>query len=246
MGWKDIAKLGKDWAEAKKTELLTTDNHQRSNARYQQDEVERAAQQEAGTSLLEAVLPEPWAQKVTDMRPENVAARRAEADARADAERRVRLAGQATGRVQLRVTGGEHGELEAELPVSVEEQPGGEAYDDGPPPLDWLTVRVEAPDAVRFGTTTLTELSLAIPAYAGPGSYDLVDLMRRGEAGEIEWWEVLDIYLVRGAESDDSTWYPELAEGPAWVEVSESAVTFELAMQSALSAIRLTGTITWA
>ena len=35
MGWKDIAKLGKDWAEAKKTELLTTDNHQRTSARHQ-------------------------------------------------------------------------------------------------------------------------------------------------------------------------------------------------------------------
>ena len=245
MGWKDVARLGKDWAEAKKTELLTTDNHQRSQARQQQDHVERKAQEEASTSFFEAVLPEQWAQKVTDNRPENVAARRAEAQGRADAERRVRLAGQSTGQVTLVVTGGEQGQLDADLPVTVEERPGGEPYDDGPPPLDWLMVRVESADAVRLGTTTLTELSLAVPAYAGPGRYDLVDLMRRGEAGEIEWWEVLDIYLVRGPESDDSTWYPDLSEGPAWVEVRESSLAFDLPMQSALSAIRLAGEITW-
>lgn len=241
-----MAKIGKDWAEAKKTELLTTDNRQRDEARHQQDQVERAANREAGTSFLEAVLPETWSQRITDARPENVAARQAEADAQEATERRVRLAGQATGRVSLTVAGGEQGGLDLDLPVSIEERDGGEPYDDGPPPLDWLLVRVESADAVALGTTTLTELSVAVPGYRGPGRYDLVDLMRRGEAGEIEWWEVLDIYLVRGVEADDTTWYPDLSTGPAWVEVAEGSLTFDLPMQSAVSAIRLAGTITWA
>jgi hypothetical protein len=32
MGWKDMAKLASDWADAKKTELLTADKRTRENA----------------------------------------------------------------------------------------------------------------------------------------------------------------------------------------------------------------------
>ena len=104
-------------------------------------------------------------------------------------------------------------------------------------------VRVETVDPVPLGTTTLAELSVAVPAYTGPGRYDLVDLMRRGEAGEIEWWEVLDLYLAPHTEADDAIWYPDLNAGEAWVEVTEDAVAFDLPMQSALSAVRLTGRV---
>lgn len=247
MGWKDIAKLGRDWAEAKKEELLTTDNRRREQAVGAQEDINRAAQSEAVTSFLEEVLPEEWSRRVSAARPENVAAREAAAAAAADAERRERLAMQATGRVRLSVSGGEHGELDLALPVSVEEREGGEPYDDGPPPLDWLVVRVESAEPVGLGTTTLTELSLAVPAYTGPGRYDLVELMRRGEAGEIGWWEVLDTYLARDAEADDSIWYPDLSgsAGPAWVEVGADELTVDLPMQSALCAIRLRGTVHW-
>ncbi|WP_377325807.1 hypothetical protein ACFJIY_11845 [Pimelobacter simplex] len=247
MGWKDIAKLGKDWAEAKKTELLTTDNQRREQARGDLEDVERASQAEAVTSFLEHALPEEWARRVTAARPENVAARAEAADAAAATERRERLAMQATGLVRLSISGGEQGELDLALPVSVEERDGGEPYDDGPPPLDWLVVRVESAEPVGFGTTTLTELSLAVPAYTGPGRYDLVDLMRRGEAGEIGWWEVLDTYLARDAEADDCTWYPDLsgAAGAAWVEVGDGEITLDLPLQSAVCAVRLRGTVRW-
>lgn len=243
MGWKDIAKLGRDWAEAKKTELLTTDNRQREAARVQQEEIGRSSQQEAVTTLLEGVLPEKWAQRVTDNRPENVAARQAQQDARADRDRRERLSGAATEAVDLTLSGGEQGVLVADLAVSVEVRRGGEAYDDGPAPMDWLVLRVEAPDPVPFGSTTLAALSLAVPAFTGPGRYDLVDLMRRGEAGEIEWWEVFDLYLAPGREADDTTWYPDLTAGEAWVEVTDDAVHLDLPMQSAVSAVRLSGTV---
>jgi hypothetical protein len=243
VGWKDIAKLGRDWAEAKKTELLTTDNHQRDGARAAQEEIHRSSQQEAVTSLLEEVLPEKWAQRVTDARPENVAARRSAEEAQADLDRRERLADAAAGSVDLTISGGEQGTLVADLPVEVEVRPGGEADGDGPAPMAWLLVRVESPDPVRFGSTALGELSLAVPAYAGPGRYDLVELMRQGEAGEIEWWEVLDLFLVPGREADDTTWYPDLGAGEAWIEVHPSAIAFDLPMQSAVNAVRLRGTI---
>lgn len=235
VGWKDIAKLGKDWAEAKKTELLTTDNRQRENARGAQEEIERSSQQEAVTSLLEEVLPEKWAQKITDSRPENVAARQWAEERQADVERRERLAGAAAAGVELTIEGGEQGMLAADLAVQVEERRES---------MRWLVVRVETPDPVPFGSTTLGELSLAVPAYDGPGRYDLVELMRQGEAGEIEWWEVFDLYLAPGREADDTTWYPDLTSGgSAWIEVTDTAVTCDLPMQSAVNAVRLRGTI---
>lgn len=226
MGWKDIAKLGREWAEAKKTELLTTDNQERERARAELQEIGRRTQEELGTSTFEAVLPEQWSRKVTDARPENVAAREV-------AQRRERLAEQATGRVTLTVSGGEQGDVELELPVSVEERPG------------WLLVRAEALDPVPLGSTTLSELSLAVPGHEGPGRYDLVEQMRRGEAGEIEWWEAFDLYLAPGEVTDDTTWYADLSAGPAWIEVGAGELRFELPMQSAVSAIRALGTLRW-
>lgn len=255
MGWKDIAKVGRDWADAKKTELLTTDNRTREQARGAAEDAERASHQEAVTSLLEGVLPERWAQRVTDARPENVERRRAAADAQEAAERRERLEQAATTPVSLELSGDDHGTLALDLPVSVEERPA-DVYDDGdpsdvpegPPPLAWLMVRVEAPAPVPFGTTTLSELSLAVPSYTGPGRYDLVDLMRRGEAGEIEWWEAFDLFLSRAGEADDTTWYADLSgsPGPAWIEVGGGSLTFDLPMQSALGSVRLGGTVRWA
>ncbi|GAA4815310.1 hypothetical protein ACFQ0K_07020 [Nocardioides caeni] len=249
MGWKDMARVGRDWAEAKKTELLTTDNRTRDDARAAGEEAERAGNREAVTSLLEGVLPEKWAQRITDARPENVAQRQAEHDAQEAAERRTRLEAAPTNPVELELSGGETGSLSAALPVTVEERPAdpADADPDGPPPLAWLVVRVEAPEPVAFGTTTLSDLSVAVPSYAGPGRYDLVDLMRRGEAGEIGWWEAFDLYLSRAGEADDTTWYADLSgsAGPAWIEVEEGSLRLDLPLQSAVSAVRLVGTVAW-
>jgi hypothetical protein len=251
MGWKDIAKVGRDWADAKKTELLTTDNRTREQARGAAEDAERASHQEAVTSLLEGVLPEKWAQRITDSRPENVERRHAAKDAQEAVERGERLEQAATTPVSLELSGDDRGTLALELPVSVEHRPADEyddaGTDDGPPPFAWLLVRVEAPEPVPFGTTTLSELSLAVPAYTGPGRYDLVDLMRRGEAGEISWWEAFDLYLSRAGEADDTTWYPDLSgsAGPAWVEVGDGSMVFDLPMQSAISAVRLAGSVRW-
>ena len=75
MGWKDVARLGREWAEAKKTELLTTDNQERERARAELEDIGRRTQEELGTLAFEAVLPEKWSQQITDARPENVVAR---------------------------------------------------------------------------------------------------------------------------------------------------------------------------
>ncbi len=93
MGWKDLAKLGKDWAEAKKDELLTGDEDAKADARARADAARDSAKGEVGTSFLENVLPPDLAKKVTEHRPENVAAREAEQAVQQEAARRADLAG---------------------------------------------------------------------------------------------------------------------------------------------------------
>jgi hypothetical protein len=250
MGWKDIAKVAADWADAKKTELLTADRRTREEAAANAEAAESRAQEEAATSFLEAALPQPWADRVTAARPENVAAREAEAARLDDVRRRDRLAGTGTAEVVLGLSGGESGAGTVVLPCTrTEEHPTAEDLadrDGGPAPLSWLRVLVESPDPVQVGSTTLAQLGVAVPAYAGPGSYDLIDLAERGERGEIDWWEVFDIHLDPTGEGDDRTWYLDVsAEGGATVDVTDGSVAFDLPMTSAISSVRVRGVITW-
>ena len=250
MGWKDVAKLASDWAEAKKTELLTTDNRTREGAAAQAERVEEAGKGEAVTSFLERVLPPDLAEKVTASRPENVAARQAEREAQEEAERRVRLesmaAGGATAELTLAISGEEHGSLTVVLPCErSEEHPEWEEGEDGPPLLGWVRVRLESPDPLVVGSASLAELSLAVPDFRGPGRYDLGVLAERGDRGEIQSWDALEMYLDPTGEADDRTWYVDVYGDRPVVEVTPSSLTFDLPMGSAVSTIRATGTITW-
>lgn len=250
MGWKDVAKLASQWADAKKTELLTTDKRTRGEAVARGEQVEEDAKGEAVTSFLEKVLPPDLAEKVTAARPENVAARQAAADAQEDAERRDRLAamaqGGATAELVLTITGEEQGTLTAVLPCErSEEHPEPEEGEDGPPPLGWFRVRLESPDPVVVGSASLAELSLAVPDFRGPGRYDLGVLAQRGDDGEIQTWDAFDMYLNPTGEADDRTWYVDVYGERPVIDVGPGSLTFDLPMASAISSIRAAGTITW-
>ena len=250
MGWKDLAKLGKDWAEAKKDELLTSDEDAKADARARADAARDSAKGEVGTSFLENVLPPDLAKKVTEHRPENVAAREAEQAVQQEAARRADLAGRATAQLELTITGAEQGSVSVALPVErTEDDPKPDPdYPDDPPPMPWLKVVVEAADPVPVGSTRLFVLSLAVPGYRGvPGRYDILDLYERGQRGELESWDPFDLYLSPDAEAGDTQWYWD-GTGPAYIDVAdgpEGAVSFDLPMQSAMSSIRATGTISW-
>jgi hypothetical protein len=250
MGWKDLAKLGKDFVEAKKDELLTSDDEKKADARARADAAKAQAQGEVGTSFLENVLPPDLAKHVTAARPENVAAREAERAVQQEAARRADLAGRATAQLQLTISGQEQGTLSVALPVErTEDDPDPQAdpdYPDDPPPMPWLKVVLEAADPVPVGSTTLFALSLAVPGFRGaPGRYDILDLYERGQRGELESWDPFDLYLSPDAEAGDTQWYWD-GTGPAYVDVAEGSIAFDLPMQSAASSIRATGTITWA
>jgi hypothetical protein len=237
MGWKDAANLASKWAEAKKTELLTADRRTRENASANADAVEHQAQGEAVTSFLEGVLPPNLAAKVTAARPENVAARRAAEEAQERAERREQLAAMvesgATAELSLTISGDESGTISVVLPCERSE-------DDG-----WLRVRLESADPLSVGSTGLAELSLAVPEFHGTGRYDLAELARRSEAGEIETFDAVEMYLNPNGEADDLTFYVDVYGDAPVVEVTPSSLSFDLPMGSAVSSIRATGSITW-
>jgi hypothetical protein len=234
MGWKNVAKLAAEWADAKKTELLTADQRTERQAGARADLAERQAHDELGTSMLEAVLPAYLSEQVTANRPENVAARQ-------DAERRERLAGRGTARVELRIAGEEHGTVEVDLPI---DRTVDEPYADDPLSMPWLRVTLEAPDPVPLGTTSLSTISIAFPGFTGPGTYDLPQLYALGESGAIESWEPLDLYIAPDLEAGDTCWYWDATDVGA-VAVSEAGLSFDLAMVSAVSSVRVTGIVTW-
>ncbi|GAA5150686.1 hypothetical protein GCM10023340_28270 [Nocardioides marinquilinus] len=243
MGWRELAKQATTWAEARRTELVTTDRTTREDAEVRAEDAERAAREEAATSAFERVLPTSLADRVTAARPENVEARRAAAEAADEQRRRERLADLAaageTAELRLGLTGGEEASVVLTLPCEAEED-----HDD--PALPWLRVRVEAPDPVPVGSTALTTLALAVPGYTGWGRYDLAEQHRRGEVGEIGWWEPFDLHLAPRPEEGEDTWYVDLgATPPPVVEVHERSVDFDLPMASALGSLRATGSVAW-
>lgn len=238
MGWKDMAKLASSWADAKKTELLTADRRTREDASANAEAIERSSQQEAVTSFLEAALPPKLAEKVTAARPENVAARAAEKEAAERAERREELtamvASGATAELTLTLSGGENGAITVTLPCEREVEDG------------WLRVRLESPDLLPVGSTGLSELSLAVPEFTGPGRYDLGELAARSDAGEIVSFDALEMYLNQTGEADDRVLYVDVyGERPVY-EVAEDSLRFDLPMASAVASVRASGTITWA
>jgi hypothetical protein len=249
MGWKDLAKLGKDWAEAKKDELLTGDEDKKAEARARADSAREQVSGEVGTSFLENVLPPDLAKYVTAARPENVAAREAEQAAQDEQERRSDLATRPTAQLQLTVSGDEQGTVSVALPMQRTEDDPHPApdpdYPDQPPPMPWLKVVLEAADPVPVGSTTLFSLSLAVPDYHGAlGHYDLAELYRRGEAGEIESWEVFDLFLSPTRDAADTVWWYDVTQ-PGAIHVAERSLTFDLAMVSAANSIRAAGTVSW-
>lgn len=249
MGWKDLAKLGKDFVEAKKDELLTGDDEKKAEARARGEAVQDRAEGEATASFLESVLPADLATYVTAARPENVAAREAEKAVQRESARRADLADRPTAELRLAVTGEEQGTITVSLSLKrTEDDPNpapDPAYPDQPPPMPWLTVVLEAADPVPVGSTRLFSLSLAVPDYRGaPGRYDILDLYERGQRGELPAWDPFDLFLCPDADAGDMQWYWDCT-GPAYVDVAEGSLSFDLPMQSAASSIRATGSITW-
>lgn len=235
MGWRDLGKLAKTWLDNEKTELLTTDRRTRETATTQRMNAERdlkdAAASEIGYRVLERTLPPDLAARVTATRPENVQARR-------EAERLDRLEARPTAVLHLTLSGALSGSVTARLPMELSRP---DEDDENPS----LTVDLEAPAPIPAGSDTFAQFTVTVPYYRGPGRYDLAQMWRRAEAGEIEEFDVMGVAIrVRDESTDlDPCWNPD--GGVGLIEVGEAGLSFDLGMVSAAGVSRATGSIDW-
>lgn len=111
---------------------------------------------EAGTRFLEEVLSPDLAKKVTEARPENVAARQ-------EAERPTDLSGRPIAHPGPTVSGEEQGTLAVDLPFerTEDEAEVDPDYPDEPPAMPWPKVLLEAGDTIWYWDS------------AGPGTIDV-------------------------------------------------------------------------
>jgi hypothetical protein len=237
MGWGDLGKLAKSWLEAEKTELLTGDHNTREAAEREREQIERAAKDkavdDATYAVLGRVLPPDLAQAVEASRPENRAARR-------DAEHRADLATRPLATVAVPLTGAVAGARQATVACALT-PPDPDDEDEQPA----LLVELEVADPIPFGSTTFAALSVRVPDYHGPGRYDLQELWRRTEAGELSEWELLDTCLRPLAEPTELDWVWHQGAGAGVLVVTDTGLTLDLAMSSAANDVRLQGTIDW-
>jgi hypothetical protein len=190
--------LAKRWLE----EQVATDH--RADERIAQIEwqASRAAQEQLGQALLPGL----------HRRNEEAAARRQDARDAAQADRR---AGMATAGGGLHISGSLTGALPAPLPVQVEVED------------DVLLLAVEPADAARpavAGSVAFRRLDLAIPGYAGPGTYDL-------RAAHTDDWDPLWFALVLDVEDEPFWWVPDT--GACTVACDPDGLGLEIAFADA-------------
>jgi hypothetical protein len=167
-------------------------------------------QEDVGRAVFDAVMPESWKQKISDLerhaeerKAEEARRRRAEHEARPRAESRLSFSGDLTG------------QIETALPTVVTRP---ETADEA------LTVELSPLDPIPAGTRSFRGVQFAIPGYSGPGTYDLSALYaRNGDDWDPFWFQ---LWL----ESDDEPFYWVPDYGPASIVVDTDGRTLRLRM----------------
>lgn len=215
-----------------KTQLRFTGNPQqgyrdRQEADRLEYEIQRRASDTATRTVVGALTPPSWKRKFSELEQRSQDQQRArERQQRAEHEARPRAT------VRWTFSGDVQGELGGEIPITVNrpEEPG-----------EPLTIELEPLDPMPVGTKVFLGLRLAIPAYHGPGEYDLTLLAR--QAGDD--WDPSVIELWLDNTDEGYYWTPEY--GPARISVGpdERDVRLLLTMEDPGSThVQLDGTIT--
>lgn len=158
---KGFGAIAKRWLEAKKTELLTTNNRQRENARYEEEQSEKAMREKVGEEAVLGLFP--GLRKFQD----NQEKARADAEARRiDEQRALPIA-----LVSLTFSGEVNGSWSGECHV----EPGA---GDGVASIGLVVIPGEWP---IVGGAPFGGWNFLIPGFDGPRTYDLVAI---GEALE--------------------------------------------------------------
>jgi hypothetical protein len=187
--------------------------------RQEADDIEATlhenARDDIGRSAFETVMPESWKRKIGDLE------RHAE-EQRAESARRQRAEHEARPRADVVLTfaGDVVGQIQTPLPALVTRpESAGEA----------LTVELSPLEPIAAGGRSFRGIQFAIPAYAGPGAYDLATHYESTGGDWDPFWFQL------GLESDEEPfyWVPDYGPASAVVELDEQTIRLRLPMQDA-------------
>jgi hypothetical protein len=185
------------------------------------DETEAIEQQmndkvrdDAASAAVAALIPDSWKRKIESLE-------RANEEGRLQRERQQREEHEARPRVPFRLalTGSVDGSVETLIPIKIDmpSEPG-----------DPLTVDLEPLEPVEIGGHIFLGLLFAVPAYSGPGVYDLISLEERLR---LETWDPLWFQLTIDTTDDGLYWSPDY--GPATVTVTETTMQLHMPMSNA-------------
>lgn len=230
MQWNSILNSARDWLKAETVAQTTGNRLTREQAEREAAQARRQAGDQVVTEatyrVLEEVLPEPLSQAVSASRPEARAAAE-------DARRRAELAGHPVARLSISIEAGDPGTGTFEVPCQIEWPEPDDEYPE-------LEVTLEAADPLPVGRAGVTGVCVQVPDYHGPDRYDLAAYLRRPDAG----WDPSEFCVRRDVDGGegDLYWYPQ---DVGVVEVTDTGLSFDLPMQSAMDRARVRCTIAW-
>lgn len=242
MGNDGLGELAKRWLTSKVKELTTTDRHARDAAEYEAQESSRQFRNDAAGEALMTVIP--GLRRLRDRQAELAEAADAERDRRGEDE----LAARALARVRLSVDGAVTGTWAGEIPAAVVIEPDASEGDDDPfggQPSLVVDLRDASRADMSIGGHPFAGWSFEVPAFTGPGSYDLADsgLARRDAGCEPDY---IDWELSLGHEGEAFYFQPDI--GPSRVEVEATddggaVLRVDMSLTGAAGQVRATAEI---
>ena len=207
--------LAKRWL---KTQFnVTLDPHQgrrnEQEARSIERQMHQRVEENTQRAVADAIIPQSWKDKMAD-----IERRREEERAESARRRRAEHEARPRAQVQARFSGGATGELAAAIPVTV-----GMPDEPGQP----MTVELEPLEPLPVGAHALLRFSVAVPAYAGHGTYDLRFYEQRDD------WDGTLVTLVLDSEDEPLYWTADYGPGVIAVGEDERTLRVRLAMEDA-------------
>jgi hypothetical protein len=206
-----LAGLARNWLRAKKTELLTTNNRTRADARANEQAAQDQVVERSVTAAAMTAFP---GLRRMQERQEAAAAER-------EARARDEVLGLPLANVTIHTRGVVTESGSGPLPTRVTRDQD-------------LLVEVLVLDdlAPQLGSTPFYGCGLRIPNYQGPGTYDLVTIARHAEATGNEF-EYFDWHIDVGSRDEAFYWTPDVGPGVIEVAPGERSINAQLMTQGA-------------
>lgn len=168
---------------------------------------------DATNAVVTALMPDTWKRTIASVELANEEGRVArEQQRRAEHEARPRVP------TTLSLSGAVSGTVETDIPLLVHRpsQPG-----------DALTINLEPLEPIQIGGHEFFGILLAVPEFAGPGTYDLNAIEERLR---LDSWDPLWFQLTIDTTDDGLYWSPDY--GPGTITVTDTSIQLQMPMSN--------------